>query len=119
MAIQHFRILAKQHGRLTIKPTFRQLVGGRAVVTQDIDIEFPKGNPIWDSASSPWRNDEAALEDIRKAIQERLDRGDDTYVFLSDEDFQMATEALPKDEKPQAQVGARTTASQAKTVKLQ
>lgn len=80
--MKHFKIFAKQHGLLTIKPTFRNPM--TKVPLPDIDIEFHRGSPIWDSSKTNFTEEQ--LEEIRAAIQAKIDRGEDAYTFLKEED---------------------------------
>lgn len=79
--MKHFKIFARQHGILTIKPTFRNPM--TKVPLPDIDIEFHRGSPIWDSSKTNFNEEQ--LEEIRAAIQDRLDKGDEMYTFITEE----------------------------------
>lgn len=103
--MKHFKILAKQHGLLTIKPTHRD--PATRIPMPDIDIEFHKGAPIWDSAKSKFSENE--LEQIRAGVQEKLDRGDDTYSFITEE---QEKQIVVEPEVRETTVGARTTQHQ-------
>lgn len=104
--MKHFKILAKQHGLLTIKPTHRD--PATRIPLPDIDIEFHRGAPIWDSAKSKFNAEQ--LEQIRAGIQERLDRGDDTYSFVTE--AQEAQIVVEPDAPRETTVGVRTTQHQ-------
>lgn len=104
--MKHFKILAKQHGLLTIKPTHRD--PATRIPYPDIDIEFHRGAPIWDSSKSKFSDEQ--LEHIRAGIQEKLDRGDDTYTFLTEDEEKLIA---PEVEVREVVSGPRTSQHQA------
>lgn len=104
--MKHFKIFAKQHGLLTIKPTFRNPM--TKVPLPDIDIEFHRGVPIWDSSKSNFNEEQ--LEEIRAAIEAKVARGEDAYTFLKEEDE--AKIAVAPEQVREVTTGARSTQHQ-------
>lgn len=102
--MKHFKVLAQTHGTLTVKPTFRD--AATRVPLPDIDLQFHKGNTIWDSSKSKFND--AELKFIREYIKERNDRGDVNYTII-EEDVEVPE---PKVEEPKVVTssGPRTTA---------
>ena len=105
--MKHFKVLAQQHGVLTVKPTIRD--AATRVPLPDIDLWFHKENMIWDSSKSKYN--EAQLEEVRAYIKERNDRGDVSYVILPEDT--VVPEPKPED-RGGVISGVRTTAHQAK-----